>query len=174
MQQCFLDYLDLFGLAPTRWECPRFYIQNNFVVSREQIRRYPLATWRRAYKSIVLQSCHRGAIERERVSAEAWALSGEGEVTLDFNTTILSSNELNSHMVFGGHTLAMAKWGPEQWCAQYHPREVCPSSPCTTTQPPRLPPRLPKDILALHRNCAETTAPPAAFCVASLVTAGST
>ena len=98
---CFHSYLQIFGLdTALHPPCPRFYIQNNFAVSRKAVHRYPVHTWRRALDQILNVECARDHPE--------WDKHASG------------STEFTSNAVFGNRSLTKSRpFSRHEWAEAF-------------------------------------------------------
>ena len=158
VQQCFFNIASAFGIAYPKdsFVCPHFYIQNKFFVSRRNIHRVPLSTWKHVYmQHIVHGTCHRdGLVNRSFVTPDAWrrhdkanvsardlasshrqwsagpmVQKGEGNSIPVYQQEMAAAWEFMSNVVFGGEPYISTAWDDSRWCAAF--RSDCEGSPCS-------------------------------------------
>ena len=97
---CFHRYLNIFGLDTTLHPpCPRFYSKNNFAVSKKNIHRFPLSTWKRAYDLVINGKC----------------MSSD----LTIGKHVSGATEFTSNLIFGNKSIFSNRYTMNVWKEQY-------------------------------------------------------
>ena len=153
VEQCFRDTLKLVWnasdvemhrlLPPDRPIWVSFYCCQQFIISREMVRRRPLSVWKQLQHMLAeADVCHDGEPEYESLHAytkkkvktgpepsllpdtEYTGAPGTGRIT-----QAVTSEHL-AHVIFGYHDLDMEFPTMNTFCSHFYPRSQCPESPC--------------------------------------------
>ena len=147
-EQCWRDMVGAIGhRIPDKLEpAVGFYCCNQFVISKWQLLRYPLQTYRVLLRMMGDQPevCHEGPLEMgslfmanksdvvtndSAANATLFETQGKGNSKMAGSTF-----EHLQHVVFGGHPLLMSQTTQEQACRNFKPDHICNGSPCRTAE----------------------------------------
>ncbi|GAQ82832.1 hypothetical protein KFL_001260020 [Klebsormidium nitens] len=118
-----------------------FVCCQQIAISRDQIRRNPLAAYQRAYQMIgVNERCVDGSIDPGEIwslAQPASAVGGHTEVPPDFYARGLESKLIQAqamehiiHLLLNDEPLDSVPVTEDQYCQNFRPRSQCPGSPC--------------------------------------------
>jgi hypothetical protein len=112
------------------------YCCQQFLLSRNQVRKRPLHQWIHLLKLIGEQNkCHMGELEFDSLHSSVYFPE------IQSNTSSVSENQFDNrlrgfsmehlaHVIYGERELIMPKESNETICHQFLPRSICPNSPC--------------------------------------------